>query len=360
LRVGLGTARNMGIDIAALLAPASTEAPAGPAIEYEHDYIELERLSRGVARQEDADGKVIREAEEPNWPEVERIALELCSRSKDLRVAIYLARAKLALTGLAGFSEALKLLSGYLAAFWPSLHPQLDPSDDNDPTIRVNALLALSHGETVLRALRAAPLTRSRQFGRVSYRDYAIATGQIAATPASGGERARDLAGIEAAFTDTPPEALSEVHQAATDSLASLAAIERTLSEALGAGNEPDFTPLRKVLTDIAGLVGRERAKRGDAGAPAGGEETASMEGTAQAAVASRPILGVVRSRDDVLLLLDKICRYYADYEPSSPVPLILDRTKRLVTMNFLDILKELTPGGVQEFGVVAGIKPEE
>ena len=65
---------------------------------------------------------------------------------------------------------------------------------------------------------------------------------------------------------------------------------------------------------------------------------------------------GTVRSRDDVLLLLDRICLYYTNHEPSSPVPLILNRTKRLVTMSFLDILKDLTPGGVQEFGVIAGI----
>jgi type VI secretion system protein ImpA len=355
----------MGIDVAALLAPVSAEAPAGPAIEYEHDYIELERLSRGVSRQEDAQGKVIREAEEPNWLEVERIALALCAKSKDLRVAIYLARARLALEGLPGFSEALKLIGGYLSEFWPSVHPQLDPADGNDPTIRINTLLALCHAETVLRALRAAPLTRSRQFGRLSYRDYAIAIGQMSApTVPDGDGRPRDLGAVEAAFADTPIEALNEVQQAAEASLASLAGIDAALSDALGAGNGPDFAPLSKLLADIGVLVEREQAKRGGVGTgvvePAAGEEGATMEETGQAAARGRAALGVVRSRDDVLLLLDKICRYYTDYEPSSPVPLILNRTKRLVTMNFLDILKELTPGGVHEFGVVAGIKQEE
>ncbi len=208
----------MGIDVAALLAPASAEAPAGPAIEYEHDYIELERLSRGISRQEDVQGKVIREAEEPNWLEIERIALGLCAKSKDLRVAIYLARARLALVGIPGFGEALKLIGGYLSEFWPSVHPQLDPADGNDPTIRINALLALCHPETVLRSLRAAPLTRSRQFGRMSYRDFAIATGQMAASSLPGSDgRPPDPASIEAAFADTPIEALSEVSRAVTE-----------------------------------------------------------------------------------------------------------------------------------------------
>jgi len=365
LAIALGPERKgmMGIDVAALLTPVSAEAPAGPAIEYEHDFIELERLSRGVSRQEDAQGKVIREAEEPNWLEVERLALELCAKSKDLRVAIYLARARLALAGLPGFSEALRLIGGYLSQFWPSVHPQLDPADDNDPTIRINSLLSLCHAETVLRALRAAPLTYSRQFGRMSYRDYAIATGQMAAPSLRDGDgRARDLASIEAAFADTPLEALSELQAAGDESLASLAAIDAALSDALGAGNGPDLAPLKKLVTDIGILVGREQAKRGGAGSvgAAAGVEAATMEETGPIAAPGRAAFGVVRSRDDVLLLLDKICRYYADYEPSSPVPLILDRTKRLVTMNFLDILKELTPGGVHEFGIVAGLKQEE
>ncbi len=119
---------------------------------------------------------------------------------------------------------------------------------------------------------------------------------------------------------------------------------------------------MKKLLADIGVLVEREQAKRGGVGSveAAAGEEGATMEETGQVAATGRAAVGVVRSRDDVLLLLDKICRYYTDYEPSSPVPLILNRTKRLVTMNFLDILKELTPGGVNEFGIVAGIKQEE
>src|SRR5579863_6171612 len=166
----------MTIDRAALLAPVSADSPSGASVEYDEQYLELERLARGVPQEEDAEGKVIREAQPPEWGEVERIALELSGKSKDLRVAIYLARASLARHGLAEFADVLELIQGYVEDFWPSLHPQLDPEDD-DPSIRVNTLAALAHNETVLRSLRSAPLTDSRQFGRISYRDYAIAGG---------------------------------------------------------------------------------------------------------------------------------------------------------------------------------------
>ena len=353
------------IDVAALLAPVSGESPSGPPVEYDEQYIELERLARGVAQEEDADGKVIREAQEPNWREVERVALDLCMKSKDLHVGIYLARAELALAGLPGFRDALELITGYVKGFWPSIHPQLDPEDSNDPSIRVNALAPLRDNATVLRAVRMAPLTQSRQFGRISYRDYAIATGLMPPPPAkSTDEKRPDSSRIEAAFADTAIEVLQETQQAAAASLESLTAVDTTLAQALGSGNGPDFAPLTKLLGEIKGVLDREVAKRGG-GEVEGSEEGAggmTTETTAQATAAGRGAAasGMVRSRDDVLLLLDKICRYYSDYEPSSPVPLILNRTKRLVTMGFLDILKDLTPGGVQEFGVIAGIKEEE
>ena len=353
----------MPIDVAAMLAPISADSPCGPPVEYEPQYIELETLARGVSGEEDADGKVVREAQPPNWREVERVALELCAKSKDLRVAIYLARAELALAGLPGFRDALKLIHGYVSEFWPSVHPQLDPADENDPSIRVNAFAPLRDNATVLRALRLAPLTQSRQFGRLCYRDFAIATGLMPMPTAKGTDpKPPDASRVEAAFADTAVEALQETQQAVAASLEGVAATDAALSKALGAADGPDFEPLQKQLGQIKGLLDREVAKRG------GGEAEAS-EAVGEAAAATVPgaaggrsaaASGMVRSRDDVLLLLDRICLYYSNHEPSSPVPLILNRTKRLVTMSFLDILKDLTPGGVQEFGVIAGIAEEK
>lgn len=353
------------IDVAALLEPISDDAPCGPSVEYDERYIELERLARGVAQEENAEGKVIREAEAPDWPEVERVANDLCKESKDLRVGIFLARARLAVDGLPGFREALDLLNGYVAHYWAGVHPQLDPADDNDPSIRVNALVSLCDNTTMLRALRMAPLTDSRQFGRISYRDYAVANGLM--PPPSGrndDEKLPDMSRIEAAFADTTIERLKVLQEAAAASLKALGAIDTALDTAVGAGNGLDLTPLEKLLGDINGLLEREAAKRGGGEQEDATDGGAGMErdGVGGGAGAGRSLAtsGAVRSRDDVLLLIDKICRYYTDYEPSSPVPLILNRTKRLVTMSFLDILRELTPGGVQEFGMIAGIKEQE
>ena len=64
-------------------------------------------------------------------------------------------------------------------------------------------------------------------------------------------------------------------------------------------------------------------------------------------------------SRDDVVAMLDKICDYYAKHEPSSPIPLILQRARRLVTMNFLEIIRDLADKGLPQVEAITGKEPK-
>jgi type VI secretion system protein ImpA len=67
---------------------------------------------------------------------------------------------------------------------------------------------------------------------------------------------------------------------------------------------------------------------------------------------------GEVSSREDVIRLLDKACEYFKRNEPSSPVPLLLQRAKRLVSKDFLGIVQDLAPGGVAEVRSIGGLDP--
>jgi len=363
---GLGSPTNRGkrerewlmaLDIEPLLEPVSEDEPSGQSIEYDPSFIELETLARGVDLERDANGRVIREAEEPDWREVERVALDLAARAKDLKVGVYLLRAALAVYGLPGLRDGLTLIAGYLSRYWESVHPQLDPEDDNDPSARVNSVAALCHIETVLRAIRLAPLTQSRQFGRTNYRQFAIATGLMPMpTGKDQEERLPDSSQIEAAFADTAQEFLEEVRSSLEAASEQVDAIANAFNAALGYGIGPDLDPLSSLLREIKALVDRQLAIRGGGEVPAA-EEEESAGGSAPGAARAGPGGGAIRGRSDVVLMIDKICRYYADNEPSSPVPLVLARVKRLVTMDFLEILKDLTPDGVDQFKIISGIK---
>ena len=126
------------MDLGTLLAPISDTAPSGPNLEYDPAFAALVRAAEGRPEQEM--GGVITPAEPPEWGAVLEKGLELLGRTKDLRVAVHVSRALLHRRGLAGFVEGLALIRGLVENQWASVHPELDPDDNNDATMRVTAL----------------------------------------------------------------------------------------------------------------------------------------------------------------------------------------------------------------------------
>ena len=63
--------------------------------------------------------------------------------------------------------------------------------------------------------------------------------------------------------------------------------------------------------------------------------------------------------RDEALYLLELVASYFRANEPSNPAPLLIDRARRLATMDFMDILRDLAPDGMSQAQIVAGQLPE-
>ncbi len=351
-----------GIDVERLLKEVSAETPSGPDLEYDAVFGEMERAAQGKAEQQYGDTVV--EAEPPDWREVKNKALDVLARSKDLRAAVYLAKAALSEDGLSGFRDVLAVLHGYVEKYWSSLHPQLDPDDDNDPTIRVNTLMALCDLPTTITFLRNAPLVSVRTIGQFTRRDLALAAWEI---EPSHGETAPDMAVIDGAFRECDFDQLRITATAASECLASAKAIESQVAEFVGASNGPNFEVLLRELKAIDRVLAEKfstRAPYEDAAAPetaapqspsAGAPRSEAPKGAvpANAAVVQ---LGEIASREDALRALDKIIQYFERNEPSSPLPLLLNRAKRLSKKSFLEILRDISPNGVSQAEAVGGL----
>jgi len=340
------------IDLEALIQPLSEENPVGEDLEYDPVFIGMEKASEGRAEQQMGDSVV--EAEEPDWKAVKKSALDLLGRTRDLRVAVYLTRGLLRTDGLIGFNDGLGLLKSYLESFWDTIHPALDPDDNNDPTMRVNTLATLCDADTTVKSLRETPMIVSKAMGPVSLRDHDIATGVIP-PPSDPEAEVPQLAAIDAAFMDCDLEELQAVSDAVIAAGENIVAIETLLTDYVGAGQSIDFSPLGHELKSQSALLLDRLARRG-VGEGAEGEDGEPGEG----GEAGQRMAGEIKSREDVVRVLDKICDYYTRAEPSSPIPILLQRAKRLVSKDFMSIMSDLAPTGLPEAEVFRGLDTEE
>jgi type VI secretion system protein ImpA len=356
------------LDLEGLLQPVAEGAPSGADLKYTAEYGDLERAVEGKPERQ-AGGTIV-PAEPPEWKSVLEKGQALLKTSKDLRVAVILVRALLEIEGFSGFAEGLALVRGIVERYWDTFHPQLDAEDGNDPTARVSVMAELTH-RNMIQVVRAAPLVVSRAFGPVSLRTLealtsapkAPAAAKPAPAAAKGGAPAPaappplTAAAVEAAFREVSLDTLV----ATVAVLAGCVDDARKLAEGWGSrleGMGPDFGELRKLLAQALQAVksradARQAAEAG--AAAAGGAGGASDGAAAEAFGAPTAIRGDVLSRDDVLRAIDSICAYYARNEPSSPVPLLLQRSKRLVTMSFMDILKDMLPESVANVQKITG-----
>lgn len=340
-------------NLESLLAPIGDESPAGDDLEYDAEFLALERAAAPKA--ERAIGDSVKAAEEPDWDKVAELARAVLGRSKDLRAAVHLTTAWTRTSGMPGWNAGLSLIRGLLEHFWDSVHPQLDAEDDNDPTMRVNSVVPLGDLQGVLGYFRTTPFVQSPRLGRFDLRDLRIANGTLKVT-ATEGEPQASLTEIEACCMDCAEDELVAVTAAISQSLENAKAIDGIFNDRVGTAG-PDFKNLLSEIYELKKFLEPQLARRLPAeGSAEDGE--AGEEGTGGGGGA-RASNGAIAGPQDVMRRIDELCDYYTRNEPSSPVPLLLRRAQRLVGMDFMDLLKDLAPGGISELRVVSGTPDE-
>jgi type VI secretion system protein ImpA len=342
------------IDLSSLLAPVSADAPCGTNLEYDPAFGELERSAQTTPERE-MGGSII-PAVPPDWGDVRQKALSLLGRTKDLRIAVLLLHASLHTHGLPALAEGLVLIRRLLTDYWDSVHPELDREDHDDPTLRMNSLLALNDRAEVVATLTRCPLIRSRALGVVTLRGVRIAAGEMSPGDDDGAE-SMTQAQIDAAFLDGDLEELEANAEAARTAQEELKALTAYLNEH-GGSAAPDLGALSAELRGVGTVLAAQLARRKGDGAAV--DAAAGGGGSAAAAGGSVVAVGEIKSREDVIRLLDRMCEYFQKNEPSSPVPLLLRRAKGLVAKDFMEILRDLTPDGVSQAELIGGLDKQE
>jgi type VI secretion system protein ImpA len=340
-------------DLLDLLNEISSENPCGDHLEYDPAYLDLAKNIVGKPE----DPITGEKAQPPNWRDIQKEALALLRRTKDLQIVLYLLRALIPLEGILGFRDGLKLLYDLLEKYWESIHPVLDPDDDLDPTTRVNIIEELGNFDSVLRPLSLAALVDSKSAGRFALRDIHIATDKAEAPE---GAVKPEVSMIKAAFLDAPEETVTATYRAITDCISLVQQLDALVGGKVGIENGPDLSGLVSLLKEMRYAFDQfaETGVTESDGLSGDDEQAAGESGSASASRKSTAV-GAIGSRQDVLKTLDLICKYYAENEPSSPVPMLLQRAKYLVTADFFEIVQNLLPDGLTQLHQIKGPDPE-
>ena len=278
-----------------LLAPISEAQPCGDDIAFSS---EMDAIAR--ARQADDpsidQGAWVTALKEADWKFVHGSCARLIeTRSKDLKLAVWLAEAGAHTNALRGLGDGMRLLAALCERYWDELYPLPDESGFEQ---RIGNLCWIAaHAPQLIRDM---PLTEGEGY---SLKDFDAA-------------RARP-AGADAPDFDAARRASSPAFHAALLADAewcqgAVGELERTVDERLGADG-PSFLAARAALEAVVHSV-TPWAREADAPA------LQHMQLPQAAAPASQIGPGPVQNRSQALAQLREVAEFFRRTEPHSPV----------------------------------------
>lgn len=281
----------------------------------------------------------------PPWPVVRSEAVAALAKSKDLRLLAYLGAAALRTDGLLQFLDTLSIAARWLEERWADTFPPVE----EDAVMRRNAVNCFAD-MVVVDGIRRAPLVSSREHGRISQRDIEMAEGQV---PVATGDEPPDAGRIAAAFGAMPIDDLRALLQAFEQGAAALKAIDARMRSEGGVEAAPTFDPLATQLTKVIKILRTQLAARGAVDGTAGEADGASGGSTGGG------VVGAVRTRQDAIRALDAVAAFFRQAEPSSPVPYFLERAKRLVAKDFIEVLADVAPSALSTAREAVGLRDQ-
>jgi type VI secretion system protein ImpA len=350
------------LDIEELVKSLSDDEPAGKDLEYDPLYLTMDGLAAAVPDSYMGDSKI--EGHGPDWKTLTKNCLELWTRTRDLRVAVYLTIARAITGGLEGLAEGLKLPLFLVKDLWEAFYPRLDPDDGNDPLERLNILSMLSPpAGSVNDPVMFIPRFRETRLVpslRYTLRDLLIAINDIEA--ASGDNIDEKL--LRAEFLSVPPAEIERQSALATEIKTLITGLCDDANSKMSDGSILDMSALVHEIDHLINFY--DSFKTASASQAAVSEETETAEdvqGTARPVAAPTSNLSLLSyqagSRTEALLLLKKGAEYFQREEPNSPIPQLVNRALRFSEMSFIELVEDIMPDALSRGLDILGIKPE-
>lgn len=335
-----------------LLAPVSAEQPCGSNLEYDPEFLLL--LSKSTEQPEAQYGDFVNKPEGINWNEVERDALRLLLRTKDIRIYIIFLRSRIQLNGAKGLLEGLSLLEEACTTYSQEIYPQIELDENGDEEdaalVRSNALAGLTDPQGVMADIRGIVLSSNAAL-RLQIRDVerslSIPRPADALAPDSVRRQLLDLR-----LRNTPALiALDEV-------LSIVEKLQTWANENLKL-NAPDFSSLKKILSYFQDNENRSALKRETpeennlpeqnnnhiSNAPEIIQEDvdSSLNNESLTNDVLQELMPVaIADRYDALQRIEDTRHWFEANEPSSPTIPLLRQAERMVGKRFSEVINAI------------------
>lgn len=310
------------------------------------------------------DGQSTTPAEPPDWRAVKKQALEFLEKTHDLKLISILSQCVLNTEGVIKFEECLHGIYKLVTEKWDAVYPSLD-EDDGDPLERVSALGYLVDDTFVLSVLKTMPIVTSKVLGKISLQaiDKAVEPGKE-----GSGLGISQIIGV---FNDADRQELTQTFTAVNQCIAHLNGISQCFVDKAGSEYNVNFDKTVEVLTHLSNMLDKygkvkvevevevevEAAEVNNDSSKDATNPKATNEGD-MSTVSFQSSQMKLTSRKDVERCFELIANYYSEFEPSSPIPILINRSKKLVNLQFLDIIKDIYPDALDHVNQLGGITP--
>ncbi|AOI77541.1 type VI secretion system protein TssA [Burkholderia sp. NRF60-BP8] len=371
----------MPINLPELLTPISETSPSGDDLLFSNEFDAIQDARRYDDPTLDQ-GEWVTEIKEADWGfVVDRAGELLRTRTKDLRLAVWLTEALALEDGITGLTEGYALLEGLCREFWDTFHPL--PEDD-DIEHRLGNVAWLS-GRTA-ELLRAVPLTdgASNAFSTLDWEVAQHVAQSIKRDPEHADDIARGKPSIEQIDASRRMTSIAFYTALLANLKAfefALDAFEERLVERAG-DSAPSFRQARDAFETVYRLAerfAREQGYTGSAphaqvapqaqperiepvfGQPIQTEETHVPQQTASRPPAT-PMIAGIQNRAQAVDQLRAVARYFRQTEPHSPVAYLADKAAEWADMPLHKWLESVVKddGSLSHIRELLGVRPDE
>jgi type VI secretion system protein ImpA len=247
--------------------------------------------------------------------------------------------------GIVKFEQCLNGIYQLVTDKWDAVYPPLD-EDDGDPLERVSALGYLVDNAFVLNILKTMPIITSKVLGKITLQAIDKAT--------EPGNEGSSL-GVS--------QIIGVFNAAVNQCVVHLNGISQCFVDKAGSEYSVNFDKALQILVHLSHVIDKYGKVIVEVDVPE--PTTDSSTNVANSKVTHEGDMGTVpfqsnhmklTSRKDVERCFELIANYYSEFEPSSPIPILINRSKKLVNLQFIDIIKDIYPDALDHVNQLGGI----